>query len=232
MPIQFVCPNGHPLAAPRKKAGQPGRCPKCDVAYVIPLADESEATGSSREKPSERQLDEKQVEETFQFLCPNGHRINAPARLAGEVGQCPKCGERFLIPEIGASVNGESVDGAVVATGEQDDAEAGEAVIPLGAPNAGWGVPVSALNGEQSMAEAVAWFWQEKSPGQQVELTLRDGSVIQPTAFAVNVSSSELGVFGEGETGGGVTLRAIAWDAIAHVTIRNLADEVDDLFSD
>ena len=236
MPIQFICPNGHPLAAPRKQAGKPGRCPKCDVGYVTPLADEGTAASVENDEVSVNEVGEQQeqAEEIFQFLCPNGHKINAPARLAGEVGQCPRCGERFHIPESGAVVNadGQEGSGVVGAGGEKDHADSGEAVIPLGAPNAGWGVPVSALNGEQSMAEAVSWFWQEKGPGQQVELTLRDGSVLQPTAFAANVSSSEVGIFSEGRQGGGVTLRAIAWDAIAHVAVRNLVDEVDDLFRD
>ena len=40
MPIQFICPNGHPLAAPTKQAGKQGRCPKCDAGYVTPKADD------------------------------------------------------------------------------------------------------------------------------------------------------------------------------------------------
>lgn len=32
------------------------------------------------------------------FLCPNGHKLNGPKRLAGKIGQCPHCGARFEIP--------------------------------------------------------------------------------------------------------------------------------------
>jgi hypothetical protein len=32
------------------------------------------------------------------FLCPNGHKLNGPARLQGRAGECPHCGERFRIP--------------------------------------------------------------------------------------------------------------------------------------
>ncbi len=37
-------------------------------------------------------------EELIVFLCPNGHKLNGPARLAGKTGQCPHCGARFEIP--------------------------------------------------------------------------------------------------------------------------------------
>ena len=34
----------------------------------------------------------------IRFLCPNGHKLNVKAFLAGQRGICPHCGERFLIP--------------------------------------------------------------------------------------------------------------------------------------
>jgi hypothetical protein len=34
----------------------------------------------------------------LKFLCPNGHPLNAPARLAGKHGKCPKCGAPFVVP--------------------------------------------------------------------------------------------------------------------------------------
>jgi hypothetical protein len=37
-------------------------------------------------------------DELIVFLCPNGHKLNGPARLAGKTGQCPHCGARFEIP--------------------------------------------------------------------------------------------------------------------------------------
>ncbi len=37
-------------------------------------------------------------EETFLFLCPQGHRLHGPARLAGKVGKCPHCRAKFEIP--------------------------------------------------------------------------------------------------------------------------------------
>ncbi|MDX1965505.1 MAG: hypothetical protein SFX18_20330 [Pirellulales bacterium] len=34
------------------------------------------------------------------FLCPNGHKLNGPAKLAGRLGQCPHCQARFQIPSL------------------------------------------------------------------------------------------------------------------------------------
>lgn len=36
----------------------------------------------------------------IEFLCPGGHRINAPDDRAGRVASCPRCGSRFRVPAI------------------------------------------------------------------------------------------------------------------------------------
>ncbi len=40
MQIEFTCPNGHMLKAPEERAGKTGKCPKCGVAFLVPVADE------------------------------------------------------------------------------------------------------------------------------------------------------------------------------------------------
>jgi hypothetical protein len=37
--IKFLCPNGHPLSAPENLAGKPGKCPKCNLPFVVPRPD-------------------------------------------------------------------------------------------------------------------------------------------------------------------------------------------------
>lgn len=34
----------------------------------------------------------------IKFLCPNGHKLNVKAFLAGKKGVCPECRQRFVIP--------------------------------------------------------------------------------------------------------------------------------------
>ena len=38
--IKFLCPNGHTLSAPENLAGKPGKCPKCNTAFVVPKPEE------------------------------------------------------------------------------------------------------------------------------------------------------------------------------------------------
>jgi len=33
--IKFLCPTGHPLNAPEKLAGKPGKCPRCGTAFLL-----------------------------------------------------------------------------------------------------------------------------------------------------------------------------------------------------
>lgn len=41
----------------------------------------------------------------IRFLCPNGHKLNVKAFLAGERGLCPQCDAKFLVPrESGGQV--------------------------------------------------------------------------------------------------------------------------------
>ncbi|MCO6456179.1 MAG: hypothetical protein J5I93_12840 [Pirellulaceae bacterium] len=105
MVIKFICPNGHQLSAPDDRAGKPGKCPKCQTAFVVPdleeldeaeqgkismQAGDSSPSGSSSTRPASADV--------IVFLCPNGHKLNGPASLKGRPGQCPHCGARFVIP--------------------------------------------------------------------------------------------------------------------------------------
>lgn len=142
--IKFLCPNGHPLSAPENLAGKPGKCPKCNTAFVVPkpaelapqpatpelaalAKSESPAVAAAPEVPAMGSGTELPAGEVFVFLCPNGHKLNGPPSMKGKPGQCPHCGARFRIP------TDEDVEQAEeeVPTGE---AEAEEEEIPQGQP--------------------------------------------------------------------------------------------------
>lgn len=38
----------------------------------------------------------------IRFLCPNGHKLNVKAELAGRRGSCPECGAKLVIPAASA----------------------------------------------------------------------------------------------------------------------------------
>ncbi len=62
------------------------------------IGGESKITGngSSKQLPATAQLNPNNIV----FLCPNGHRLNGPSKLAGRLGQCPHCHTKFQIPPL------------------------------------------------------------------------------------------------------------------------------------
>src|SRR6187402_765894 len=72
----------------------------------------------------------------IKFHCPNGHKLNVKAFLAGKKGVCPKCGTKFRIPA-------ESEPGLVDSDLEEGDAGASGIKSGDGA-QPGNGAPVAA----------------------------------------------------------------------------------------
>src|SRR5215204_3661439 len=111
--IKFLCPNGHQLSAPENLAGKPGKCPKCNTAFVVPTPEEepdleppaaAAAAAPANAAPTQPTIGmgsgkgKGAPKDLFVFLCPNGHKLNGPPSLKGKPGQCPHCGARFRIP--------------------------------------------------------------------------------------------------------------------------------------
>ena len=225
MPIQFVCPNGHPLSAPSKQAGKPGRCPKCEVAYVTPTGDDGQVdTGAATGVLAEDGAT------TFEFLCPNGHKIKAAEEVSGQKAKCPECGERFLVPDHSSEPAEEAPTSAVDGDSVLPGAQRGES--PLAEVLSGWSVPADMLKGEHGMAEMLEWMWDQKEPGVSVEIHLRDGSVMQLDYYARELGSPKLGVFGVRSELGQIELAAIQWDAVATARIICDAEAVEGLLEE
>ena len=225
MPIQFMCPNGHPLSAPSKQAGKPGRCPKCEVAYVTPTGEDDQVvTGAVPELVAE------DAGATFEFLCPNGHKIKAAEEVAGQKAKCPECGERFLVPEHSNNLVEEPPASGV--DGDQVDPGAVTGEPARGDIRARWSVPDAMLKGDHGMAEVFAWIWEQKEPDVSVEVHLRDGSVMQAGYYAPDLSSSDLGVFGVRSGSGQIELSAVQWDAVSTARITCEAGLVEGLLKE
>ena len=84
----------------------------------------------------------------IRFLCPNGHKLNVKAELAGKRGSCPECGVKLVIPA--ASAEPAEVPAAAIVVDS----------LPSPPPNAVWHVRTTA--GEQlgpaTEAELCAWI--------------------------------------------------------------------------
>lgn len=105
MPLKFTCPNGHSISCPENLAGRPAKCPQCGIKFLVPPPGQQQADPLSKDPglpagnggvATEKKKAVK--EEQIVFLCPNGHKLNGPARMQGQPGQCPDCGARFRIP--------------------------------------------------------------------------------------------------------------------------------------
>jgi DNA-directed RNA polymerase subunit RPC12/RpoP len=46
----------------------------------------------------------------IEFLCPNGHRIHCPAEQAGRAAKCPRCGVKFVVPDLSQAQASDSSD--------------------------------------------------------------------------------------------------------------------------
>ena len=123
MAIEARCPNGHKIVCPEERAGRTARCPKCNAPFRIPepppngkpqapvpqsdddlatsaavLAGGSSPSAVAAAARSPNEPAGASGEDTFLFLCPNGHKLHGPVRMAGKVGKCPHCRAKFEIP--------------------------------------------------------------------------------------------------------------------------------------
>lgn len=99
MEIHFLCPNGHELSCPEEQAGREGQCPHCGDTFIIPEFEEESETFDEA-VAAQPNVTKSDSGPRIEFLCPNGHHLRGPEKLAGRAGQCPHCGVKFRIPTI------------------------------------------------------------------------------------------------------------------------------------
>jgi hypothetical protein len=232
MPLEFNCPNGHRIVCQDELAGRDAKCPKCGVAFRIPATSGAPAvrlagvaggaapvtaTGSPGESSLNNPVARPPAENTIVFLCPNGHRLNAPARMQGQAGQCPHCSAKFLIPNMSETEQVEEVDLASIADRELGPLDAG--VDPA--------LQRSAIN---PLCQLMRTLWNEKQQGGVVELHLKGGTMLVPDWFDERLSRQSHGLFASQSADGTVTMTAVAWDKVARVVVRNVEGLPEGLF--
>lgn len=242
--MKFACPNGHPLSCSEDRAGKPAQCPECKVRFLVPDVEEAETSGSGAHSTR------RQPQNVIVFLCPNGHRLNGPASLAGQPGQCPHCGAKFRIPsdedeeddieddELASTtsiddfgdLNLADVDDLEVI--EDEDAEEldvyGDTDISAGAGE----LPPAPLaaSGRHSLAPLFTRLWQERRGGVEIELQLKSGERLTPDKFGLVASQQHTGIFAVKEPDGAYTIHAVPWESIAQVVTRKVKKLPGDLF--
>jgi hypothetical protein len=246
--IKFLCPNGHPLAAPESRVGKAGQCPRCQSRFVVPAPRQPQDATSSA--PTDRRASDTQprgaqaADDTFMFLCPNGHKLYGAPSMQGRPGQCPHCHSRFLIPAAAAAESGEEESGEEEAGEEErfpglDDATLHEVVWdgPPGATDpaaddaaplwserpAGEPPPPPSPVSCHPLGHIIRRIWTDQCSTEPLELRLADGTVMLVESCSVELSQHEYGVFAVRNDDFSASVVVIPWDQITRATLPRVA---------
>jgi len=252
--IHLKCPRGHALTAPDDKAGKSGKCPECGTRFRVPAPGESQTTVESTSSGSGSELQRAEpaanLERPIVFLCPNGHRLNGPARLAGKPGQCPHCQEKFLIPTLeelreyeqqAVEENGVASDDPEENLEEIEELDESN-LVASGETSIGFGqsdvrlAEESRLVGEPAVRSAVGahlagvfqHLWSLKKKDQSLEITLKSGQTLVAERFSPGDGAAA--VIAARQENGKLTVTAVAWDAVATVNLKDVEKLPGDLF--
>jgi hypothetical protein len=201
---------------------------------------QSGAGGAEATKPT---VESGAREESIVFLCPNGHKLNAPRRLQGHAGKCPQCGAKFQIPfveETGAEDEGSRVYDLgnfreILESGPTNSAAnpaAGASADPASSQSAK--SPVEEFRTSESdrhvLAALVTRLWSEREHGGIIELHLASGAIFLPDWFERRLSQSTHGLFATQAADGTVTMTIVPWDTITRVVVRGVVGLPDGMF--
>ena len=205
--IVFLCPNGHKLNGPASLQGRPGQCPHCGMKFVIPDYREENAKPRAAlepepESPEALPAEEEPVEAEETGL----EDLNATEPLDGLESDLSRqvTAAPAALPEAGS----ESADDEPwLLPADADELEGAEPGIMMG---------------EHPMAGIFAEFWSQRTGGGVIELHLKGGGTIAPDHYDPGLSGAEQGVFALRNVDGSFTLTAVAWDAVARISVRGV----------
>jgi hypothetical protein len=259
MAIEFHCPNGHRISCSEDRAGRAAKCPRCGALFRIPMptanghpapADKAAAdsTPAVDAAPADSiELSPEEVaptrDELIVFLCPNGHKLNGPARLQGRAGQCPHCGAKFRIPSLEDSQGVDEVESheeAEILEEEQQQLQELFRVVeaeeeqrhahPATATAASTGEPVELVEAAAAvapgqvhpLADLFVRLWEEREHGGVVELHLEGGAMIVPEWYDRNLSCRSHALFAMQAADGTLTMTIVPWDSVKRVVVRGV----------
>jgi hypothetical protein len=177
------------------------------------------------------------------FLCPNGHKLNAPARMQGKPGKCPHCGEKFLVPLLDDAADVTESGNFFDMLGDSGPSTPQEEhhVEPPSQPhdsgfNFGGFAPEDEFttglieSSSQAMATLFERLWHQRGETGVVELYLKGGEILSPHWYAPQLSQHAFGMFAFQEQDGSHTLTAVHWEAIERIALRGLPELPEGVF--
>jgi hypothetical protein len=134
----------------------------------------------------------------IRFLCPNGHKLNVKAELAGRRGSCPECGAKLVIPAASALPKPPNNE-PPLAAGKQNVAESHAAAWHLRTAGGEQHGPVSELQFRAWIAAGRVAAdslvkcegWPEWKPARDVAELLPTPLVAKPAISATSTSPPE-----------------------------------------
>ncbi len=231
MAIEFMCPNGHPLSAPEDRAGKPGKCPKCQTAFVVPELEEDEDDLGATEAVAVRESDPN----VFVFLCPNGHKLNGPPTLKGKPGQCPHCHAKFRIPDDEedldeaeeASSAADIPLGTIPAAGEVDETIPVEEVLTAAEyeePMLVGPSPPPPTCGHPVGDFILRLLNVASDDDVKIELRTSDGETFVFDMMSADLSDAVYGVFAVKGGREDYSVVSVSWDAVTVANVKHLAE--------
>jgi hypothetical protein len=238
MPITVVCPQGHRLSCAEELAGGSTKCPKCGTTVRVPAASDSEIglaplDDSKANLAAAKLIAAKSatpVSGSVTFLCPNGHKLNAPRAMEGKPGKCPHCGARFIIP------SDEDEEDDAISASELDDPLSGSSISQRGASAGSFSGRRSpsdsgTLHTDEfpqhegtAMGELFQQLWNMKGEQGVVEIRLRSGMVLIPKHYSARASRPGCGVIAIQELDGKYHLCVVNWSAVENVRLKGLSN--------
>ncbi|PQO25525.1 hypothetical protein C5Y96_24620 [Blastopirellula marina] len=176
------------------------------------------------------------------FLCPNGHRLNAPQRLQGQPGKCPHCNVRFRVPGDSADSdpNSQTLSASSSASsasslknsapvqsaglsdfGLRDDPETSD-VLHSSIGSKQGGSPIVA--GHSRLFVEFTHLWKTRAPEASFEIHLPEGEIFVPHHYSPEKSSPELGYFARKGDSGKFQIHLIPWKAVCRLVVNGVAD--------
>ena len=93
----------------------------------------------------------------IRFLCPNGHKLNVKADLAGKRASCPECGAKLVIPSASTDRAADSVSGTIA------DVAAAHSPVTIGV---GQVAPLASVAAPAAPPQAANWYVRPVGGGQ------------------------------------------------------------------
>jgi hypothetical protein len=192
-------------------------------------------------------VEETAREESIMFLCPSGHKLNAPKSLQGKPGKCPHCGEKFLVPVLEELAEAEEADDFLASlsdappANEQTPAESTETPPETLATGSGFFAGLAqedefamgmAESSSQAMALLFSRLWADRGETGVLELYLKGGEILTPRWYAPQLSQNTYGMFAFIDADGSHTLTAVQWDAIERIALRGMQSLPDGVFEE